>query len=58
MSWRETSPTEERIRFVRDHRSGAGQWIGLEETDDGVWSLYLCKELVARYDERTSQPQR
>jgi len=26
--------------------------IGLEETDDGVWSIYLCNVLLARLDER------
>ena len=36
----------------------AGQWVGLEETDDGVWSIYFCKEPVARYDERARQLQR
>jgi putative transposase len=36
----------------------ASQWIGLEETDDGVWSVHFCKEPVARYNERTQQLQR
>ena len=26
--------------------------IGLEEVDDGVWSIYLCNVLLARLDER------
>jgi putative transposase len=26
--------------------------IGLEEADDGVWSIYLCNVLLARVDER------
>lgn len=26
--------------------------IGLEEVDDGVWSIYLCRVLLARLDER------
>jgi putative transposase len=26
--------------------------IGLEETGDGVWSIYLCNVLLARFDER------
>jgi transposase InsO family protein len=26
--------------------------IGLEETDDGIWSIYLCNVLLARLDER------
>jgi hypothetical protein len=29
------------------------QHIGLEETDDGLWSLYFCHVLLARLDERT-----
>jgi len=26
--------------------------IGLEEVDDGIWSIYLCNVLLARLDER------
>jgi transposase InsO family protein len=26
--------------------------IGLEETADGIWSIYLCNVLLARFDER------
>ena len=26
--------------------------VGMEETDDGLWTLYFCKERLARYDER------
>jgi len=26
--------------------------IGLEEVNDGVWSIYLCNVLLARLDER------
>jgi hypothetical protein len=26
--------------------------LGLEEVDDGVWSLYFCNVLLARVDER------
>lgn len=26
--------------------------VGLEETDDGIWSIYLAKVLLGRYDER------
>jgi transposase InsO family protein len=29
-----------------------GEWIGLEEIDDGVWSLYYGPVLLARFDER------
>jgi len=28
------------------------QWIGLEETDDGVWSIYFNTILLATFDER------
>ena len=28
--------------------------IGLEEVDDGVWSIYFCEVLIARLDERDS----
>jgi len=27
--------------------------VGLEETDNGIWSVYFCHVLVARIDERT-----
>jgi hypothetical protein len=26
--------------------------LGLEEVDDGVWSIYFCHVLLARIDER------
>ena len=29
-----------------------GEWVGLEETDDGIWSLYYGPVLIARLDER------
>lgn len=29
-----------------------GQWLGLEEIDDGLWSLYLGPLLLGRYHER------
>jgi transposase InsO family protein len=29
-----------------------GEWVGLEEIDDGVWSLYYGPVLLARFDER------
>jgi hypothetical protein len=31
---------------LRQHR------IGLEEVDDGIWSLYFCEVLLGRIDER------
>ena len=27
--------------------------VGLEEVDDGIWSVYFCHVLLARIDERT-----
>lgn len=30
----------------------ADQWIGLEETEDGVWSIYFNTVLLATLDER------
>jgi len=29
-----------------------GKWVGLEEIDDGIWSLYYGPVLLARFDER------
>ena len=29
-----------------------GEWVGLEEIDDRVWSLYYGPVLLARFDER------
>ena len=31
------------------------EWIGLEEVEDGVWSLYFYDVLVARFDERLNR---
>ena len=33
---------------LRQHR------VGLEEVDDGIWSLYFCNVLLGRIDERTA----
>lgn len=33
----------------------AGEMIGLEEVEDGVWSLYFANHLLARLDEHVSQ---
>ena len=30
----------------------AGEWLGLEESDDGIWSVRFCDVELARYDER------
>lgn len=29
-----------------------GEWIGLDETDDGIWSVFYCETLLGRYHER------
>ncbi len=58
MPWRETSLMQERIRFVRDYRqiyvssALAGEWLGLEEIDDGTWAVRFCDIELGRYDER------
>ncbi|HKO59000.1 MAG TPA: hypothetical protein VJ276_24250 [Thermoanaerobaculia bacterium] len=30
----------------------SGEYVGLEEIDDGIWSLYYGAVLLARFDER------
>ena len=30
----------------------AHEYVGLEETGDGVWSVYFYDRLLARFDER------
>lgn len=32
-----------------------GELLGLEEVDDGIWSLYFANQLLARFDERLSK---
>jgi hypothetical protein len=39
-------------RFVHVSRVLIGEWIGLEEVADGVWSVYLGPVLLAKFDER------
>ena len=29
-----------------------GYDVGLDEVEDGVWSIYFCQVLIARFDER------
>lgn len=29
-----------------------GEWVGLEEIDDGIWSVYYGPVLLARFDEQ------
>jgi transposase InsO family protein len=36
----------------------AGERVGMEETDDGIWTIYFFKERLARYDERARVIQR
>ena len=33
-------------------QDAVGEWVGLEEIDDGIWSLYYGPVLLARFDER------
>ena len=42
-------------RFVHVSRVLIGEWIGLEEVDDGIWSIYLGPVLLAKFDEREGQ---
>jgi hypothetical protein len=30
-----------------------GYDVGLDEVDNGIWSIYFCHVLIARFDERT-----
>ena len=39
-----------RLLFIA--HSLAPHTIGLEEVDDGIWSIYFCRVLIARLDER------
>jgi putative transposase len=34
-------------------RALSGQHVGLEETDDGIWSVYLAQMLIGKLDEAT-----
>lgn len=44
------------FRFKKKHlflsQALGGEYIALEESDDGVWSLYFYSVLLARLDER------
>ncbi len=31
-----------------------GDLVGLEEVDDGVWTIYFCHQAIGRFDERTT----
>lgn len=42
-----------RLTFVSE--TLGGRTLGLEEIEDGLWSLYYGKLLIARFDERTLQ---
>jgi hypothetical protein len=39
-------------RRIFTSHSLEGEWVGLEEIDDGIWSLYYGPVLLARFDER------
>ena len=30
----------------------AGEYVALEEVDDGIWTVYFARMALARYDER------
>ena len=42
-----------RFQFVS--QALAGQMIGLEPVDDGIWSIIFCNTLLGRYDEKAHQ---
>lgn len=42
-------------RFLYVSQTLAGEAVGLEETDDGIWSLYLADTFLAKYDERARE---
>jgi len=42
-----------RMQFVS--QALAGQLIGLEPVDDGIWSLIFCNTLLGRFDERAQR---
>ena len=41
---------KKRLLFIAN--SLKQQVLGLEEVEDGVWSIYFCNVLLARVDER------
>jgi hypothetical protein len=49
-----SGPTPEVSPAYPPHRSTALRQhrVGLEEVDDGIWSLYFCDVLSGRIDER------
>lgn len=51
--------TDGRFRWRGDHvflsHALAGQHIGLEEVDDGVWNIVFYRTLLGKLDERTRQ---
>jgi hypothetical protein len=40
-----------RLLFVATPLEGYD--VGVDEVEDGVWSIYFCDVLIARFDERT-----
>jgi len=44
IGWRNAQP------FVSE--TLAGEWVALEEVDDGIWTLYFATVALARFDER------
>jgi putative transposase len=39
-----------RVRYLSS--ALAGQWVGFQEVDDGVWSVHFCSQELTRWDER------
>jgi putative transposase len=35
-------------------RALADQYVGLEEVDDGIWTVYFCQQPIARFDVRAN----
>ncbi len=44
-----------RGRFVFLTMVLSGEYVGLEEVDDGMWDIYFYDVLLARYDERENK---
>jgi hypothetical protein len=51
-----TLPRAARLELRMLSQALEQQWIGLEETEDGVWSVYFHDVLIARLDERSFDP--
>ena len=45
-----SSPLQQRLLFLANALDN--YYVGLEEIDDGIWSIYFGTVLLARFDER------